>query len=343
MGDERETQVKRFVRCALLALASVLVSGAGPTTSCTASGELVFYTSLLERDVKALVNAFSSRCPSVELEWVRASTDRLLEMIDVGLAEGQVHADIIMLSDTLHMSPLKQHGHLERIDDVHVADLEPGSFDPGRTFFGVMFATSVIVAPETARTIPGSWQEFERMPDLADAAIPDATRSIAGLNHLMAMLGDNGPGWQHFEALGRAGVVPRDGAGAALAAVAAGDAPVGVSLDFLALRARRDGAPIRIAFPVDGAPAKTWSIAIMKDTVHMTAAQEFVRFVLSVPAQTLLREHGFLPVNTAVETPEGFPARGEIDLLTIDAGEATRAAAQATSRYRAIFAPATIN
>ena len=85
------------------------------------------------------------------------------------------------------------------------------------------------------------------------------------------------------------------GNGAVLTAVANGEKPYGVLVDFMAFNAKAKGSPIDFVFPAEGAPAVTEPVAILKTTQNAAAARAFVDFILSDEGQKLAVSMGYIP------------------------------------------------
>ena len=85
------------------------------------------------------------------------------------------------------------------------------------------------------------------------------------------------------------------GNGAVLKAVANGEKPYGVLVDFMAFNAKAKGSPIDFIFPAEGMPAVTEPVAILKTTQNAAAARAFVDFILSDEGQKLAVVDGLHP------------------------------------------------
>lgn len=311
---------------AIWLMISVSVLWSGAAQSCTATGSLVFYTSQLEKDAKALVNGFKSLCPSVETSWVRTSTSQLLQVVMTELEIGKVHADVLMVSNVLHLLPLKLNRRLAALPQIDVTGLLPGSYDLDRMYFGTKLITTVIVgqAGDGADELPKSWLEFEAAAKNHKVSLPDPDRSILAGNHISGILSLDSLGWRHLESLAQSGVSPMSGIGESMASVLDGRAAFGVGADFLALNMNQSGDHLSIAFPQDGSIAITEPIAVMEGTKNPDAAIAFVDFVLKPNAQKMVRAHGFIPVLESVPAPDGFPDRKSIKFVIPDEGVVLR-------------------
>lgn len=329
----------RSIRVLLVSVALIATAFApapARASGCEVSGKLVVYTSQLEKDAKATANTFTRVCPGVDLEWVRAPTRRLLEMLAVELTEGAPQADVVMLSDAIHLLPLKLDGRLLPLPDIDVTQFEPGLYDPDRTFFATKLVTTVIVGRRGSAP-PDNWQGLEKVSRHMSLAFPMSLRSTAATNHLLGLLQVPELGWRHFEQLSAAGVQPNSTFGRAIEQVAAGEADLGLTVDFLAVDAIAAGAPIEAVFPRDGSPVYTEPIAALNASNNPAAARAFVAFVLSESGQAMIRSHGFIPARSDMATPNGYPPREEIMFVIPDSVAALRDGTAIREQFTSLF------
>lgn len=120
-------------------------------------------------------------------------------------------------------------------------------------------------------------------------------------------------------------------------AVAAGNKPYGIVVDFLPIREAAKGSPVAFVFPEEGVSAVTEPVAIMQQARNLEAAQKFVDFVLSREGQELVSEQGYLPAHPEVAPPEGFPARDDIALMPLDTQSALAREAELKQRFGDLF------
>ncbi len=81
----------------------------------------------------------------------------------------------------------------------------------------------------------------------------------------------------------------------------------------------------------------TEPVAILASSKHKEAAQQFVDFLLSNSGQEMIKEQGYLPASNEVGTPEGFPPRNQIKMMTFNAESALKNANGNKSRFAEIF------
>ncbi|MFC7552156.1 extracellular solute-binding protein [Pseudoroseomonas wenyumeiae] len=144
----------------LLLSASFLAAATLPAVAQQAplSGNLVLYTSQLEPDAAATVEAFRKRNPGVTVDWVRGGTNQILPRLRAEIAAGSPRADVLLLADSLTFEGLKKEGLLRPSPDVDTGATPAMVHDPDRTYFGTKLMTTGIVmntrAPSRRRAGP---------------------------------------------------------------------------------------------------------------------------------------------------------------------------------------------
>jgi iron(III) transport system substrate-binding protein len=144
-------------------------------------------------------------------------------------------------------------------------------------------------------------------------------------------------GWPYFEKLKAADAVAVRGNGAVLTAVANGEKPYGVLVDFMAFNAKAKGSPIDFVFPAEGLPAVTEPVAILKTTQNAAAARAFVDFILSDDGQKLAVSMGYIPARASVGMPSWLPAGTRINIMPTDIGSVVQANSANLKRFAELF------
>ncbi|MBO1073907.1 ABC transporter substrate-binding protein [Roseomonas marmotae] len=319
----------------LLLGASLIATAALPATGqaqqAPLSGSLVLYTSQLEPDAAATVEAFRKRHPGVTVDWIRGGTGQILPRLRAEIAAGSPRADVLLLADSLTFEGLKKEGLLRPSPEVQTGATPAAVHDPDRTFFGTKLMTTGIVMNSRAPFTPKTWADLLRPEARNLTAMPSPAVSGAAVIHIQALVQNAGLGWDYLEKLARSGIQPRGGNGAVMQAVAGGERAFGIVVDYMPIREAAKGAPVRFIFPEDGVSAITEPAAILKNSRNPQAAAAFISFLLSKEGQELASSQGFLPADPNVAPPPGFPDPKSVKLLPLDNA---RAAAEADETLR---------
>jgi len=105
---------------------------------------------------------------------------------------------------------------------------------------------------------------------------------------------------------------------AMVSTIIAGERTLGPMQDFSAIAAQKQGQPIGIVFPKEGAIAVAAYAAVVHGTVVPEAAHRFVDFLASKEAAAILHDNNMYHTRVDAVAPEGWPAVNDIKLLPID-------------------------
>ena len=264
---------RRSFLAALGLTATALVAALAPLPAAAQApaGKLVLYTSQPERDASQTVAAFRKAYPGVEVDVFRSGTTEVMGKLAAEFSAGQPKADVLLIADAASMESLKRDGRLLPYADAKVAGLAQGSFDADRTYFGSKLITTGIAVNTNAKSRPSSWADLAKPEYKGQIAMPSPLYSGAAAIMLGTMTARPDLGWSYFEKLKAADTVAVRGNGAVMTAVANGEKPYGVLVDFMAFNAKAKGSPIDFVFPAEGLPAVTEPVAILKTTANVAA------------------------------------------------------------------------
>jgi iron(III) transport system substrate-binding protein len=318
----------RFLLATTLALTLPTLAGAETLT---------LYTSQPNEDAQKTVDAFTAANPDISVEWVRDGTTKLMARVAAETEAGQPQADVLLISDTVTLEGMAQAGQLAAYASPEAVAYDAALYSAQGYYHSTKLITTGIVYNTGAAEIPTSWADLAK-PEMANlTAMPSPLYSGAALIHLATVTGTDGLGWPYYEALAANKTRAEGGNGAVFKAVAAGEKPYGVLVDYMALRAKAEGSPVGFVFPEEGVSYVTEPVAIMAGTKNMEAAQKFVDFLLSEDGQHLVADMGYIPARNGVASPEGFPARDEIKLMAFDPAQALADTEANKARFAKVF------
>jgi iron(III) transport system substrate-binding protein len=298
---------------------------------------LTLYTSQPNEDAQKTVDAFTAVNPDIEVDWVRDGTTKLMARLTAEIEAGQPQADVLLIADTVTLEGLAQAGQLAAYASPEEAAYDASLYSAEGYYHSTKLITTGIVYNTGADTIPTSWADLAK-PEMANlVAMPSPLYSGAALIHLATLTGTDGLGWDYYEALAANNTRAEGGNGGTFKAVASGEKPYGVLVDYMAVRAKAEGSPVDFVFPKEGVSYVTEPVAIMAGTKHMDAAEKFVDFVLSEKGQDLVVDMGYIPARNGVASPEGFPARDAIKLMDFDPAKALAETDANKARFAEVF------
>lgn len=282
------------------------------------AGTLTLYTSQPEADATKTVEAFKAANPGVKVEIFRSGTSDLLTKLAAEFAAGAPQPDVLLIADAVSMELLKKDGRLLAYAEADVDGLAQDSYDAGRTYFGSKLITTGIAYNTAAAEKPESWADLARPAYKDGLVMPSPLYSGAAAYMMSGMALDPALGWAFYTGLKDNGAIAVRGNGAVLKAVAGGEKPYGVLVDFMALNARAQGSPIEFVFPAEGVTAVTEPVAILSTAKNPADGRRFVDFILSDDGQKLARDMGYLPAKASAGRPDWLPEGVEIKLMPVD-------------------------
>ena len=296
------------------AIAWALLGGA----AFAQSGKLTLYTSQPDKDAQATVNGFKKAYPGIEVDIFRSGTTEVMSKLAAEFAAGAPKPDVLLIADAVSMETLKLQNRLMQYKEAKADGFLDGAIDPERYYFGSKLITTGIAYHTSAKMKPTSWKDLAKPELKGQISMPSPLYSGAAVIMVGAMSARSDLGWPYFEALRNNDTITVAGNGAVLKAVASGEKTYGVLVDFMALKAKAQGSPIEFVFPVEGVPAVTEPVAILKTTGNAAAAKAFVDFILSDEGQKLAVSQGYVPAKTSIPNPDWMPKDAKINILSKD-------------------------
>lgn len=324
--------------CLLAAALSVAACGSSSTTSAAgpagSTGQLTLYTSVTQNTVTAVLNGFAKLHPGVKVSVFRATTGQLNARIAADKHSGGLRADVIWGTDPLSMESYAQDGLLAAWPLPGLA----GVPDQDKTtyFWGTRELYLVIVAHRGLAPMPKSWADLTSAGYKGQVALPDP----AAAGSAFAALGyfDTAPGFglSFYHALKANGAVQVSTIPEVVTDVAQGRYQLGITLDSQIRVAVKQGSPVVMVWPSDGAISLYSPIA---ETVAArgpagSAAQALLSYVLSPSGQTAIAKTGWQPVLPGIAGPARPAGSTEVyPAWTALFGRQT----QVLQQYQAIF------
>lgn len=301
-----------------LALAATVALATACASAAQSTGRLVLYTSQPDKDAAQTAASFSKLHPGVQVDIFRSGTTEVMSRLAAEFSAGAPKADVLLIADAVSMEALKRDGRLHAYTEANVEGFRPGTFDPGKTYFGTKLITTGIAYHTSAPLKPKSWADLTRPEYRGQISMPSPLYSGAAAIMLSGFVGRSDLGWGFFAKLKESGAQAVRGNGAVLKSVASGERAYGVLVDFMAYGAKAKGSPIDFVVPAEGAPAVTEPVAILKTTANLSAARLFVDFVLSDEGQRLAVSQGYVPAKLGISNPSWLPAGTVLELMPLD-------------------------
>jgi len=298
--------------------------------------QITLYTSVTQNTVTAVLDGFEKLNPSIKVSVFRATTGQLNARIAADQHSGGLRADVIWGTDPLSMESYAQQGLFQPWPLPNIPGVP--SRDKTTYFWGTRELYLVIVAHKGLQPMPATWSELTHASYQGKIALPDP----AAAGSAFAALGyfDTAPGFgmSFYRALKANGAVQVGTIPEVVTDVAEGRYQLGITLDSQVRAAVKQGSPVVLVWPSDGAISLYSPIAetVAPQQTAGPAAQALIRYVLSEPGQTAIGKTGWQPVLPGVPGPARPAGATEVyPAWTALFGRQN----QVLQQYQAIFGP----
>ncbi len=285
----------------------------------TGSKKLVVYCPHPLEFINPLVNEFETQT-GISVEVVAAGTGELLKRVEA--EQGNALGDIFWGGSLSTMEPKKDlFENYQSINEEYVLDKMKNKEGSLTRFTDI---PSVIMVN---KNLVGDIK-IEGYEDLLNPALKgkiahcDPSKSSSSFEHLINMLyamgnGDPEQGWDYVEKLCKNldGKL-LSGSSAVYKGVADGEYAVGLTFEEGGAKYVADGAPVELVYMKEGVISKADGVYIIKEAKNMENAKQFIDFITSKDAQTIIIEQlNRRSVRKDVAPPNGLKKVEEINII----------------------------
>ena len=232
---------------------SLLTSTVFALLATTATADTItLYTSQPNADAQQTVDAFIAANPDTDVEWVRDGTTKLMARLRAEIEAGNPQPDVLLIADTVTLEGMAQQGLLSAYKSPEAENYDAALYSSEGFYYSTKLITTGLVYNTGVETAPTSWGDLTDAAIKGQIAMPSPQYSGAALIHLATLTGDESLGWDYYEALAANEARAQGGNGGTFKAVASGEKPYGMVVDFLAIRNKADGSPVEFVFPEEG-------------------------------------------------------------------------------------------
>src|ERR1700722_4925938 len=276
----------------------------GLIAAAKAEGKLIYYTANFAEVEQQVIKEFNKRFPEIKVEMVRAPGGQLITRVRTEAAAGKLIADVVDHSDRALMLPLADL--FQDYAPPNAADYDPAALVSPEFWPRATVVWSIAYHSELVKDAPKTWMdltkpEYDKMTGQVFAASGGTTWTRTMFER--QVLGED---YWAKQAATHPILYP---SGAPMAdALVRGEIAMGPLLYNAIYPKQKDGAPIQIFFPPEGAPVNPYATGIPKTATHPNAAKLFLNWCLSKEGQTfMIKELGNLTsLKVAPVYPEGF-------------------------------------
>jgi len=302
---------------ALAAMAGLgLALGSGPAraeenfgppeliAAAKAEGKLVYYTANFAEVEQEVIKEFNKRFPEIKVEMVRAPGGQLITRVKTEAAAGKLIADVVDHSDRALMSELV---HLfQDYTPPNAADYNPAAQVSPKLWPRATLVWSIAYNTELVKDPPKTWQDLTKMQ--YDKQIGQVFAQSGGTTWTRIMFERQVLGEDYWAKQAATHPILYPSGAPTSDALVRGEIAIAPLLYNAIYPKQKEGAPIKIFFPPEGAPVNPYATGIPKTAAHPNAAKLFLNWCLSKEGQTfMIKELGNLTsLKEAPVYPEGF-------------------------------------
>ncbi|WP_091906039.1 ABC transporter substrate-binding protein [Chitinasiproducens palmae] len=323
----------RRLRASLAALGSGLSFALGAMGTAHA-GTVTVYTALEEDEIKDYLAAAKQDLPDIDIKVLRLSTGDLGPRL---LAEAaHPRNDVLWGWALTNMLDPRVDALLEPYAAKGSAAL-PARYraTDGKWFAATGYMAAFCVNTEVLKAknlpVPTTWQALADPRYKGEIVMPNPVSSGTGYLQIAALLQKNGDadGWKLLRAID-ANVAQYTKSGSApCKAARAGEFAIGTSLAFAAMQSVKEGYPIKMIVPSDGAGYELEASGLMKAAANKADAKRFLDWTLSPRAAAVYTR--YKEIVTINGTPQsqaakaaGLPADLSSVLYPVDFAKSSR-------------------
>lgn len=281
--------------------------------SARADGKVTVYTAAPQDLIDKVVPAFEA-ATKTKVELVKAGSGELINRLKA--EKGRQTADVIWsvagevleANSTLFTKYAPENAKFIadafKIDDAWVP------FTAVATSFGVN--TKLL----TPAQYPKSWTDLANpaYKGKISAARPDKSGSAyIQLATILQLYGED-KGWELYAKI-LDNLVLSNSSGAVPKFVNDGEASIGLSNEDTLLKFKQGGGPVEILYPADGTTASADGMALLANPANAEGGKQFMNFMLSQEAQTILDGVGRRPIRADIVSKSSLTPLSNIKLI----------------------------
>jgi len=297
-------------RIAALALVTLLST----VTSVSAKDVVVIYTAIEPEQITDYMKAVNKTLPNIEVKMLRLSTGDISARF---MAEkDNMQADVIWGVAATNMMVFKNAGLLEPYVPKGLERVQPLFRDKSATpaWVGIdiymsAFCFNTEVGKKKNLPKPESWADLTKPVYKGEIVMPNPASSGTGYLSVASILQrmKEPEGWKYLDALDKNMAEYTKSGSKPCKDAAAGERAVGVSFEYVAMKMKKDGAPVEMVLPKEGSGYEIEANGLTKKGKGNTAAKQFLDWAISDEAMALYAKY-FAAVSVAgFPTPEGLP------------------------------------
>jgi iron(III) transport system substrate-binding protein len=301
-------------RAPALFLAAAVLCGAAFAGPALAKDTVVIYTALENEQITDYKKSYEKALPNIEVKMLRFSTGDISARF---MAEkDNMQADVIWGVAATNMLIFKSAGllepyapkGLERIQPLFRDKANPPSW-VGIDVYMSAFCFNTQVGKKHSLPMPTSWADLTKPVYKGHVVMPNPNSSGTGYLSVVSILQRLGEteGWKYLDALHKNMAEYTKSGSKPCKDAAAGERGVGVSFEYVAQTMKKQGNPVEMIIPKEGAGYELEANALTKRGGKNPAAKQFLDWAISNDAMSYYAKYWAAVAVAGFPVPEGLP------------------------------------
>lgn len=306
-----------------LLLACMLILAAAAAMA-EPSGTVMLYSSLKEKQLVAVKEAFEAKYPGIVMDYYQAGTGKIKTKIATEQQAGQVAADLLWVGDASDYLTFKEQGILEAYVSPESEKVPAAYKDEDDLYCGarlVVMGMAYNTQNATEEEAPKHWKDLLNETFRDQIIMTDPTESGTTAYLVGALVNNEAYGWAFFEDLAAMGTELDSGTSGTHNNVASGGYKVCIAVDYVTQTLESQGSPIKFVYPAEDTIAISSPIALVKGCANPDNGKLLYDFILSEEGQTVLMKADCTPIRDGV-AKEGALSASEIAAIALKPDEA---------------------
>jgi iron(III) transport system substrate-binding protein len=272
-------------------------------------GKLVYYSANVAESEVPVINAFNKRFPFIKVEFLRAPGNQLIQRVKTEAAAGKLLADVIDHSDRALMVEIENL--FQDYKPPNADDYLPEARVSDKLWPRSTVVWSIAYNSELVKNPPKTWMDLTK-PEYGNKQIGQVIAPSGGTTWTRAMFERQVVDPEYWKKQAATTPVLFPSNAPTSDALVRGEVTIAPLLYNAIFPKLRDGAPVKVFFPPEGAPITPFAAGVTKTAANPNAAKLFLNWCMSEEGQAMMiRELGYLTsLKKAPFYPDGFdPAK----------------------------------
>jgi iron(III) transport system substrate-binding protein len=294
--------------------ALVLLTLLAMVTVVAAKDVVVIYTAIEPEQITDYMKAVNKTLPNLEVKMLRLSTGDISARF---MAEkDNMQADVVWGVAATNMMIFKNAGLLEPYAPKGLPRVQPlfRDKDAVPAWVGIdIFMSALCFNTEVAKKKnlpkPESWADLTKPVYKGEVVMPNPASSGTGYLSVASILQrmKEPEGWQYLDALDKNMAEYTKSGSKPCKDAAGGERAVGVSFEYVAMKMKKDGAPVEMILPKEGSGYEIEANALTRKGKSNAAAKQFLDWAISDEAMALYAKYFAAVSVPGFPVPEGLP------------------------------------